>query len=326
MTGFSADWLALREPMDAVSRNLELTAALVAWRARHDALSVLDLGAGTGANFRFLAPRLGGHQHWRLIDHDPALLAQIGRIHQEWAAARTLNVSVEGAGWVIQGGDDAWHLEIRRLDLAGDWEPLDFRGAQLVTAAALLDLVSAHWLERLAPRCREQGAAVFVTLSYDGGIAWDPVEDGDEAVRRLLNRHQQTDKGFGPALGPAAADRFAAVLAGLDYTVTRRPSLWSLGPPHAALQTAVLDGWAAAARAVAPGMAQDLRDWTRRRRDWIERGESRLTVGHQDLFAVPVDESASAFKPPLPWDRAPAESPPPAAGPGRDTAPAPPVR
>ncbi|MCB1771612.1 MAG: class I SAM-dependent methyltransferase, partial [Candidatus Competibacteraceae bacterium] len=76
MNGFSATWLALREPVDAASRNRALTNRLIEWRGRMDTLRVLDLASGTGANFRFLAPLLGGEQHWRLVDHDPALLAQ----------------------------------------------------------------------------------------------------------------------------------------------------------------------------------------------------------------------------------------------------------
>ena len=76
MSSFSAEWLALREPVDAASRNLELTTRLLNWRQRFNTLPVLDLASGTGANFRFLAPRLGGGQHWRLIDHDSKLLAQ----------------------------------------------------------------------------------------------------------------------------------------------------------------------------------------------------------------------------------------------------------
>jgi hypothetical protein len=50
MSGFSADWLALREPVDALARNQELTAQLIAWRRQPGFLSVLDLGSGTGAN------------------------------------------------------------------------------------------------------------------------------------------------------------------------------------------------------------------------------------------------------------------------------------
>ena len=196
MSGFSATWLALREPVDAAARNAELTAELAAWRRGRGLLTVLDLASGTGANLRFLAPALGGEQHWRLVDHDPVLLTRGEELSGPWSAEQRMNLT----------------LNWRRLDLVGDWERLDFRGVQLVTAAALLDLVAADWLERLAQCCRDARAAVFMALTYDGSIVWEPALAGDERVREQVNRHQRTDKGFGPALGPNAAATLAILL------------------------------------------------------------------------------------------------------------------
>ena len=262
MSGFSADWLALREPADAVARNRELTARLIDWRQQHGALSVLDLGSGTGANYRFLAPLLGGEQHWRLVDHDPALLAEIDRC-----------------------GDSPG--ETACLDLAGSWQVLE-KPVDLVTASALLDLVSMDWLERLARHSQVWRAAIFMALTYDGTIRWQPALAGDDRVRDAVNRHQRTDKGFGPALGPDAAPMLAALLAKRGYDVALRPGPWRLRPEHAALQTALLIGWAAAVQKVTaePADQDQLAAWVDQRRHLIEQGDSRLTVGHWDLFAT----------------------------------------
>lgn len=268
MSGFSADWLARREPVDAMARNVELTAELLTWRRGRETLTVLDLASGTGANFRFLAPVLGGEQRWRLVDHDPALLARGEELSGPWVAERGMNPM----------------LDWRRLDLVHDWERLDCRGVHLVTASALLDLVSADWLERLAQRCRDARAAVFMALSYDGSIVWEPALAGDESVRERVNRHQRTDKGFGPALGPDAAATLAILLRKVGYWVMLRPGPWVLEPEQAEMQRTLLEGWVEAARQIAPA-EEDWVDWLAQRRHWIDRGESRLRVGHWDLFA-----------------------------------------
>ena len=77
MSSFSAEWLAAREPHDAAARAVELVGLL---RARElmtqtgsgtpDAVAraIVDLGAGSGANLRWLLPRLGGVQAWQLIE------------------------------------------------------------------------------------------------------------------------------------------------------------------------------------------------------------------------------------------------------------------
>ena len=269
MSGFTAEWLALREPVDAAARNTEVTAAVQTWRQRHDPLTVLDLACGAGANVRFLAPLLGGEQHWRLVDHDPVLLARGQALTARWATPPGLNLA----------------LDWRAADLAADWARLDFRDRRLVTASALLDLVSADWLERLARRCGEVGAAVCIVLSYDGTLGWEPALAGDESVRGQVNRHQRTDKGLGSALGPDAATTLAILLRRLGYTVRLRPSPWNLGPEQGAMQTALLEGWGAAIRELAPHLQEALAAWQAQRCRWIERGESRLRVGHWDLFA-----------------------------------------
>ncbi|MDS4027669.1 MAG: class I SAM-dependent methyltransferase [Candidatus Contendobacter sp.] len=275
MSGFSADWLARREPVDAMARNVELTAELLTWRRGRETLTVLDLASGTGANFRFLAPVLGGEQHWRLVDHDPALLARGEELSGPWVAERGMNPM----------------LDWRRLDLVHDWERLDCRGVHLVTASALLDLVSADWLEQLAQRCRDARAAVFMALSYDGSIVWEPALAGDESVRERVNRHQRTDKGFGPALGPDAAATLAILLRKVGYWVMLRPSPWVLEPKQAEMQRTLLEGCVEAARQIAPA-EEDWVDWLAQRRHWIDRGESRLRVGHWDLFAWRDDHPA----------------------------------
>jgi hypothetical protein len=263
MSGFSIEWLALREPIDTASRNPELTARLIEWRQAFDRVSAMDLASGTGANFRFLAPLLGGEQYWRLVDHDRALLAR--------SEGEALNPS--------------WRVERLCLDLA-DWRSLDFPGVQLMTASALIDLVSADWLDQLAQRCRAVQAAVFIVLSYDGTLLWEPALEGDERVREWVNRHQRTDKGFGPALGPSAALEFQRMLERLDYQVELRPSPWRLEPEQLTLQMMLLEGWIVAVREIAPDSTDWLDQWAAQRRGLIEQSNSRLTVGHWDLLAV----------------------------------------
>ena len=83
MAGFSADWLALREPADHAARSVDLTRAVLDALPRDRPLRVLDLAAGTGSNLRYLSgavPERSGRgraRQWLLVDHDPALLARV---------------------------------------------------------------------------------------------------------------------------------------------------------------------------------------------------------------------------------------------------------
>ncbi len=296
MSGFSRDWLALREPYDAAARERAASQGLACWppacraASPSDApLSILDLGGGTGANPRFLAPRLAGPQSWRVIEHDTGLLGALPQAMADWAARAGVTCHAQGEG-VELAGAASWSARVEPvvLDLACRLHDVPFAGAHLVTASALLDLVSAQWLDALVAHCAAARSAVHFALSYDGRIAWREPHPDDGWLRDALNRHQLGDKGFGPALGPAAAGVARARLAEAGYLTHSARSDWHVGPHDVALQRALIDGWAAAAAEVDPAQRDRARAWRRVRLVALSAGRSSLSVGHVDLVGWPT--------------------------------------
>jgi SAM-dependent methyltransferase len=273
MGDFSADWLRLREPADYAARSAAVTREVLrALPPRRP--GILDLACGTGSNLRYLREQIQtlaaetsdrqtsqSDPDWLLVDHDPTLLALV-------PAAPNVRV--------VQH-------DLRSLDAHL------FEARALVTASALLDLVSESWLRELASHCRARQSAALFALSYDGRLAFEPAEPGDALIRDLVNRHQKTDKGFGPALGPAAVATAADLFRSMDYVVRIVPSDWVLSRMSAPdeLQDQLIKGWAEAAAAVAPDRAAAVDGWRRKRLDHVARGRSLMTIGHQDLAAMP---------------------------------------
>lgn len=289
MSTFSADWLRLREPYDHRARDGNAYALPPLPHRPDGSVAVVDLGAGTGSNLRFLAPRLPGRQTWRLIDHDAGLLQEGRRLIASWAA---------GQGYAVATATDdpAETLRLQRDDrtITIGFEARDFGGgittglignADLVTTSALLDLASLNWIGSLAASCRALRAQLVLGLTYDGRIAWQPEDPQDAAVAVLINRHQRTSKGLGMAIGPDAC-RFAAdCLRRYGYTVAEMPADWTLSPDDVEMQSALLADWAGAAHAVSTPADDPVEAWRRRRADLIASGKSRLIVGHRDLSA-----------------------------------------
>lgn len=289
VSGFSADWLALREPADQRARAPALATGLRQWLGvrRGQTLRAVELACGTGAGLRWLAPRLGGRQHWTLHDSDPALLAALPQSLQAWATPARLGFARVGASLRLTGPRFTLRVLSRQLDLARVPLGAQLRGAQLVTASALLDLVSERWLQRLVAACRAHGCAALITLSYDGRCSWSPALSGDGQVQAGHDRHQRMDKGFGPAAGPTAAGLAARAFRAAGYRVQLRRSDWCLGPEQSALQTALAQGWAEAAGATLPAQARLFEAWLSRRLALCRAGRSTLQVGHLDLLALP---------------------------------------
>lgn len=267
MESFSADWLALREPVDHAVRSEALTAGVAGAQHGRHGLRAVDLAGGTGSNVRYLLPRLPAVTRWTLLDHDPRLLEQ---------ATRLTAADARAAGATFDTGA----VDLRDVAVV----PLD--GVALVTAAALLDLVSEPWLRAFARRCREARVDVLCALSYDGRIVCDPAEVDDRLVRDLVNRHQRTDKGFGVALGPDAARVAADCFRDEGFAVQTAESDWVLDGRHAELQRQLLEGWAGAARTMSPPDAASVDAWLARRLAQLASGGLGVRVGHTDLVAT----------------------------------------
>ncbi len=265
MSGFSADWLSLREPYDIAARNpAVLKAAVDAFRGRQN-LRVIDLGCGTGSTLRTLAPRLGAGQDWRLVDHDPGLLERAGQ------SAAALNV----------------HADALPADLDREIEGLLTEPVGLVTMSALLDLVSDEWLERFVDAAAKRGVHIYAGLSYDGRIQIAPSHPLDDAIVTAVNLHQRGDKGFGPALGSSAASAAIAKLMQRGFFVVQGPADWVALKQDHAFKGEIVRGWAVAARETGVIPAQDLEEWHAFRQREIAASRASVRVGHVDFFAVP---------------------------------------
>jgi len=266
---FDADWLTLREPADHGARADAPVRLLRDHLGSRPLLRILDLGAGTGSNLRFLSPLLPQPQRWTLIDHDPGLLERVR--------------PPEGRPDVL------WHSVC--TDLSHWREHAGLQAPDLVTASALIDLVSETWLESLAEGSCAIGAAVYIALSYDGQVRWSQPDPLDAQVRAAVNAHQERDKGLGGALGPRATAVLAARLRDRGYSVRTEASPWNLGAESSALGRLLVAGWVDAACEQDPGSCPAYRLWGQRRAADLAAGRSRVHVGHWDLVALP--ESAS---------------------------------
>jgi len=250
-------------------------------------VSVLDLATGHGSNVRYLAARLPSPQRWLAVDRSATLLTELRERMSSWGAARGCVARTDGEVCVIRGVRFECDVETRRMDLGGLDRPEIFAGRHLVTASALLDLVSAQWLRTLAAHCRAEGASALFTITYNGRFSCSPAEPEDSVVRDLMNQHQKTDKGLGgPAAGPDAAECAERCFAEAGYLVERAPSDWTLEPTEPDVQRMLVDGWAQAASEMAPDRASTITNWRARRLAHVDAGRSRLIVGHDDLAAT----------------------------------------
>jgi hypothetical protein len=213
MRGFTAEWLALREPADRAARDPGLAQRFGA--ALPPQATILDLGAGTGAHARAMSEWVR-EQRWVLVENDPTLLAL--QPSEFDSVARDL---ADGLG-----------------DLPADG----------VAMASLLDLAGATWLEQLAKWVARRRVPLLAVLTVDGRRDYWPADPEDAAVAAAFARDQRRDKGLGPAVGAAASAMLAKNLARRCFSVSTAASDWRLGPGQSALLAALVQGEAEAAK------------------------------------------------------------------------------
>jgi hypothetical protein len=266
----SPEWLVLREPADAAARSAELAERLERHLSAAGCRVIHDLGGGSGAMGRWLAPRLSGRQHWVVHDRDADLL--------ELAVAAPPGRAADGAAVTVE----ARQSDITRL------APDDLAGASLIAASALLDMLTADELAAMLGACIAIGGCpILLAMTVAGRVALTPADPLDARMAAAFNVHQRRTTAAGRLLGPDAVAAAVDELRGTGAEVLVRPSPWRLDAAHAELTAKWLDGWVAAACEREPALAAEAGAYRDRRRAQAAAGELAVTVDHADVLVLP---------------------------------------
>ncbi|HET6171981.1 MAG TPA: class I SAM-dependent methyltransferase [Gaiellales bacterium] len=276
----SPGWLALREPADAAARAHELVDHLGRHFSATGCQVIHDLGCGTGGMGRWLVPLLRGPQHWVVYDRDADLL--------EVAVADLPGPAADGAEVTLE----ARQSDITRL------EPGDLGGATLITASALLDLLTGDELAGLVTLCAGAGCPVLLTLSVTGRVDLSPADPLDSRVAAAFDAHQRRTTARGRLLGPDAVAFALEEFGRLGAEVLVRPSPWRLGDLEADLAAEWLAGWVGAACEQQVELAAETDAYACRRLAEATAGQLSVTVDHADLLVLPRRQRRRADRAP----------------------------
>ncbi len=264
----SVDWLALREAEDARARSAAL-ADIVPGLLDPGPLTVHDLGSGTGSMMRWLAPRLPGPQTWVLHDWNANLTARASE------GPRPRDRSGRPVALRSRIG------ELDRLDAAA------LHGASLVTASALLDVLTAAEAHAIVDACLAAGVPVLQSLSVTGDVALTPWDPRDIRFARAFNAHQRREVAGRRLLGRYGATLVGGLFGMAGWHVRTALTTWRLDRREPLLLAEWFDGWTGAALEQDPGLLREAAGYRELRWAQRSRGELAATVYHLDLLAWP---------------------------------------
>ncbi|MFE5671363.1 SAM-dependent methyltransferase [Agromyces sp. NPDC056523] len=264
----SGEWLALREPEDARARSERLARA-AARRLGPGPTAIHDLGSGTGSMMRWLAPLLPGPQTWVLHDWNTDLVD------------RAVN------GVVPRDFDGRPVAMLTRTGTLADLDAQDLAGASLVTASALLDVLTSEEIRAVIRACVGIGCPVLLSLSVTGEVRLDPRDPLDDAVGSAFNAHQERDAGRRRLAGPSGIALAHRLFLEAGWNVRTAGSPWRLGDHDPRLLEQWFDGWLDAALEQRADLRVDGVAYRELRSAQWRRGALSALVVHTDLLAWP---------------------------------------
>jgi hypothetical protein len=270
-----ADWLAARAAADTSARDVtvwtllpELINYLIDAGGLSGVLEIIDLGAGTGANQRWLAPGLPFQQRWIHLDHDPT----ISRSRPLPDGTMIIDGSVEALGQLLAG------------------DSVDHR---LVACSALLDVLTMGQLEAVCQALIENQVPALFSLSVTGTLSISPVDPHDQRLLDAFNDHQRRAGRAGPEAVALAVD---ALCAG-GFTVRTQETPWQLtAASDSMFVEQLLQERLDAALAQDSSLAAAAKAWFALRRIQLRLGVLKIEVGHRDILALPGGSSGLASR------------------------------
>jgi hypothetical protein len=222
-------------------------------------IEIIDLGAGTGANQRWLADRLPFRQRWIHLDHDPIISRSLPLPDD----TMIINESVEALAPLLAGSPGH-----RRL----------------VTCSALLDVLTTTQLDAVCGAVIDNQVPALFSLTVNGTLAVLPSDPDDQPLLDAFNDHQRRAGRAGPEATSLASNGLRA--AGFRVLCEETP--WQLTASSGqAFVDQVLQERLNAAVAQDPALAPAAVAWLELRRVQLALGFLRIELGHCDILTLP---------------------------------------
>jgi len=282
-TQFATDWLEERNRFDEAARNPQVEHAFLQAAQQYDPVNIIDLGAGSGATFLYLAPKIPGSQRWTLVELNPSLLKHARQRIKLWSHAKGMQTTLENTDQIVlQREKQEISVQFTKGSLLQLEQLLPLEYYQLVTASAVNDLLSRDMLEQLLQTLHRYKLGCYTMLNYQG-MHFFPEEGQDTAMIAAYEKHMQRQQDFGKALGPDCADAFRQIGQQLyGKSPVEGQSDWIIRPSDRLMHRYLLSFMEKSIPEVAPKL--DLQGWLDRKQELLQQEQLRLTVAHLDQF------------------------------------------
>jgi len=218
------NWLNLRYEIDAQSRNKDIETSFLR-KLGKDHNIIVDLGAGTGSNFRYYHDKIPSeNQHWFLVDQGHELLEET-----------LVNLSKAGMSCernknqvFLSKGAYQYTLELVIADIFSDQVDPFLNKADIIVSNAFFDLASEVQLQDFLGKIRRT-PNFLATINYEG-MHFDDNSREDKVWIEKYEQHMQRERPSGKSTGPHCVAYMREILNELQVKFQSDSSDWILQP------------------------------------------------------------------------------------------------
>ena len=264
MHKFENSWLFQREKIDNMSKNLFLIKKINNSLKNYDQIRIIDLGTGTGSNFRFLSKKIKyKNQSWTLMD----------------ISKNSLNAAKKN----VTTNDKIKKIIIKHDDIIKNIQQNNFTNYDLVTGSAFLDIMPHEWFKKFYLK-NINTKIVYFSINYDGYFKFYPKHRMDKKFLQLFNSDQKSKKNNKTkAVGPDCSNIIKSYFSKTHKSFLFKSNWTNVKDKN--FQLMFLDF---CENIIKKNKKNNLLEWLDFRKDNIFKNKSKLSVSNKDFLAIKV--------------------------------------
>ena len=264
MHKFENSWLFQREKIDNLSKNKFIISKINSYLKTLDQIRIIDLGTGTGSNFRYLSKKIKfKNQSWTLMD----------------ISKSSLNEAKKN----IIANSKIKKINLKKVDIIKNIQQHKFNDYDLVTGSAFLDIMPFNWFKKFYLK-NKNTKLVYFSINYDGYFKFYPQHKLDRDILELFNDDQKSKKNNKTnAVGPDCSEIIKSYFIETHKCYLFN-SNWS-NVKNKNFQLMFLDFCESI---ILKNKKTNLLDWLEFRKLNVINNKSKLSVNNKDFLAIKI--------------------------------------
>ncbi|MDC0232982.1 class I SAM-dependent methyltransferase [Pelagibacteraceae bacterium] len=264
MHKFENSWLFQREKIDNLSKNIFIIKKINSVLKNYDKIRIIDLGTGTGSNFRYLSKKIKfKNQSWTLMDLSKSSLKE---------AKKTIvaNIKIK-------------KIIFKHDDIIKNIQQYNFKYYDLVTGSAFLDIMPVDWFKKFYTQ-NKNTKLVYFSINYDGYFKFYPKHKLDRRVLQLFNNDQKSKKNNKTrAVGPHCSN-----IINSFFSKTHKCYLFKSNWTYVKNKNFQLMFLDFCENIIKKNRKTNFSEWLDFRKDNIIKNKSNLSVSNKDFLAIKI--------------------------------------